>query len=200
MTLLPASFYQHNDVVRIARELLGKHIIVHAEGYSTGAIIVETEAYKGPEDKACHAYNNKYTERTKTMFLPGGYTYVYLCYGIHRLFNVVTGDEGCPHAVLIRAVEPIKGIEIMQTRRGFSAVKPALTAGPGRWTQAMGIDLHHNSILCYEHNSPITIKDAHVKINKSSILASPRVGINYAEEWIDVPWRFRLATSNWTSK
>lgn len=198
--LIPLSFYQSNDVVHLARALIGKHIGVRSDGQYTESIIVETEAYRGPDDKACHAYNNKCTKRTQTMFLAGGCAYVYLCYGIHRLFNVVTGEEGRPHAVLIRAVEPVEGIEVMQTRRHINKYDPTLTAGPGRWTQAMGIELHHDSVRVCDENSPIVIKDKGKIIKKSSILASPRVGIKYAEDWVDVPWRFRWTDSKWTSK
>ena len=109
---LSESFYQQSDVVKIARELLGKELFTKVEGKITSGIIVETEAYSWKE-KGCHAFNNRKTNRNAVMFLPGGFSYVYLCYGIHNLFNVVTGGDGIPEAVLIRALQPVKGIPLM---------------------------------------------------------------------------------------
>ena len=136
--ILPESFYNRKDVVKIARELLGK-ILVTEFGVRTSGIIVETEAYAGITDKASHAYGGRRTGRTEVMYSPGGTAYVYLCYGIHHLFNVVTNIEGIPHAVLIRAIEPVEGIETMLERRGKTKLSPSLTAGPGALSQALGI-------------------------------------------------------------
>ena len=117
MSVLPFEFYQRSNPVLIAKELLGKSLVTQINGIQTSGIIVETEAYKAPQDKASHAYGMRRTARTKTMFEPGGRAYVYLCYGIHHLFNVVSGPLNMPHAILIRAVEPQSGTEKMLLRR-----------------------------------------------------------------------------------
>ena len=121
--LIPQSFYESPDVVEISKKLLGKYLVTHINNKTCVGKIVETEAYRAPDDKACHAYNNKRTSRTETMFAQGGIAYVYLCYGIHHLFNVVTGPKEKAHAVLIRALEPIDGMEYMMERRNFKKSK-----------------------------------------------------------------------------
>ena len=135
------NFYTQNDVVSIAKSLVGSKICVNSNNELTEAIIVETEAYSYKE-KGCHAYNYKRTRRTEIMFRQGGIAYVYLCYGIHHLFNVVTNIEGIPEAVLIRAVSPVTGVDIMEKRRKQKGMH--LTSGPGKLTKAMGITLIHN--------------------------------------------------------
>ena len=121
-TRLSRSFYTREDVVRLSKELLGKNLVTEFDGIKTIGRIVETEAYRGPDDKACHAYNNRRTKRTEIMFEEGGKAYVYLCYGIHHLFNVVTARKGMPHAVLIRAIEPLFNVEEMLSRRGYGSI------------------------------------------------------------------------------
>jgi len=199
MTTLSADFYRREDTVQIAKELLGKVVITEFNGLLTSARIVETEAYKAPEDKACHAYLNRNTKRTSTMFLPGGVAYIYLCYGIHHLFNVVTGPEGAAHAVLIRAVEPLTGLDTMLQRRGFEKLKPQLSAGPGVMSKALGIEKQYDAISLTEPAGLIRIADAPL-LTASEIIASPRVGIDYAEECVDWPWRFYQRDSKWVSK
>ncbi|MGH1435055.1 MAG: DNA-3-methyladenine glycosylase [Lewinella sp.] len=199
MTILSADFYRREDTVQIAKELVGKVIITEFNGLLTSARIVETEAYKAPEDKACHAYLNRKTKRTKTMFLPGGVAYIYLCYGIHHLFNVVTGPEGAAHAVLIRAVEPLAGQEIMLRRRGLEKLKPQLSAGPGVMSKALGIEKAYDAISLTKRGGIIRIADAPV-LPPSEIIAGPRVGIDYAEECVDWPWRFYQRDCSWVSK
>ena len=137
--VLPKNFYQNDDVVQLAKELLGKLIITQIDGKITSGIIVETEAYRGPDDKGCHAFGGRYTERTKTMYAQGGTVYVYICYGIHPMLNIVTGPEGDAHAILIRALEPLEGIEIMLKRRNVLSLNPELTNGPGKLAVALGI-------------------------------------------------------------
>lgn len=183
-------FYFRDDVVQVAKDLLGMYVVSQFGGKRTTGRIIETEAYRGPEDKACHAYNNRYTKRTSVMFKEAGVAYVTLCYGIHHLFNVVTGFEGKPHAVLIRALEPIEGIETMLQRREMERVAPRLMAGPGSVSKAMGIttDYHGQSLLSEDAQVYLAYGE---HILAENILASPRVGINYAEEWVDKPWRFR---------
>ncbi len=178
--------------------LLGKVLFTKIDNIITAGIIVETEAYSGPEDKASHAYNNRRTQRTKTMYLQGGVGYVYLCYGMHHLFNVVTGSKEVPHAILIRAVEPLHGVEEMLKRRQMKVLKPSLTAGPGALSKALGITKVHDG--CSLLQSPIWVEDHGICVSKKEIIASPRVGIDYAEEYKDMPWRFRLKNSIWTSK
>jgi DNA-3-methyladenine glycosylase len=121
---LPQEFYERNDVVTISRELLGKYVFTDIDGAVTGGYIVETEAYNGIIDRASHSFGNRLTPRTKTMYMQGGIAYVYLCYGIHEMFNVVTSVEGQPHAILIRAIQPTDGVDIMQFRRKMKEVKP----------------------------------------------------------------------------
>lgn len=157
-------------------------------------IITETEAYKGPEDRACHAYNNLRTKRTEVMFHNGGICYVYLCYGIHSLLNVVTNKEGIPHAVLIRALEPLLGQEMMEKRRGTSR---NLTQGPGCVTSALGIGLEHNGLSLKD--KPIWIEKSlqhESQMRESKIVASCRIGVDYAGKDALLPWRFNLVSGN----
>jgi len=193
---LPLSFYQHDDVLSISRELLGKVLVSRVRDESTGkivttsGIIIETEAYRGPEDKASHAYNYRRTKRTETMFAAGGRAYVYLCYGIHSLFNVVTGPQGTPHGVLVRAIRPLAGIEHMLQRRNHKILKPTLSSGPGVLTSALGIKtIHNNTDLT---STTIWIENQNYHVNQKQIIATPRIGIGYAEEYADLPWRFIL--------
>jgi DNA-3-methyladenine glycosylase len=197
---LEKSFYIREDVVSLSRELLGKYLVTRINGEQTVGRIVETEAYRAPDDKACHAYGNRRTARTEVMFAEGGRAYVYLCYGIHHLFNVVTGPEEKAHAILIRAIEPVEQVAIMLRRRGMDRVKPQLTAGPGVMSKALGIttELSGQSLLTKE--SPVWIEDRGDHLSPEMIWASPRVGIDYAEECAAWHWRFRIKNSKWTSK
>ncbi len=197
---LDALFYQREDVVQISKDLLGKVLVSSIKNVKTAGVIVETEAYRGPDDKACHAYNNRYTDRTKVMYENGGLTYVYLCYGIHHLFNVVTAKKGMAHAVLIRAIEPLEEIETMLERRKLDQLKPQLTAGPGVMTKAMGITTANTGIDMTHPSAKIWIEDHKLVIHPKNIIASPRVGIAYAEECADWKWRFRIKGNKWTSK
>lgn len=199
MPKLSTSFYLETDVVKSAQQLLGKLLVTNFNGQTTSGRIVETEAYLAPDDKACHAYGNKKTPRTKVMFMEGGTAYITLCYGIHHLFNVVTGKEGIAQAVLIRGIEPVEGTETMLERRNMSKTIPRLTAGPGALSKALGIttDWHGSSLTTKD--SKIWLEETGISYSENEIIASPRVGINYAEEWINVPWRFRVKESSWTS-
>ena len=189
MNLTDYSFFQAEDVVEIAKNLLGKTISVSDGPIHCTGIISETEAYAGPDDKASHAYGGRYTERTKTMYLSGGHCYVYLCYGIHKLFNIVTNKEGIPHAVLIRGAIPMNGVEHMQKRRKVSTAS-GLANGPGKFSQAFGIEMRDNAIPLQKDR--IRIYDTIHDRDRYRIEAGPRVGIDYAEEHKDLPWRFRL--------
>jgi DNA-3-methyladenine glycosylase len=197
MNPLGREFYQRPDVVQIARELLGKVLHTRIGEDLTSGIITEVEAYKAPEDKASHAYGGRRTKRTETMYKDGGRAYVYLCYGIHHLVNVVTGPSDVAHAVLIRSVQPLKGTEVMLARRGKSRVDPLLTAGPGRLSEALGIDrnLDGDSLI---NEEKIWITEG-IHVEDRLITASPRVGIDYAEEWVDKPWRFTIKGNQWVS-
>ncbi|MFA0963889.1 DNA-3-methyladenine glycosylase [Roseivirga sp. BDSF3-8] len=197
--VLPPSFYTRDDVISISRELLGKYLVTQIDGVRTSGMIVETEAYNGATDKACHAHLNRRTNRTEIMFHEGGVAYVYLCYGIHHLFNIITNVKDRPDAVLIRAVQPEEGLEEMLLRRGMSTLKSNLTAGPGSMSKALGITTSHYGQHLTE-KGPIWVEDKGVSVPDSKIIASPRVGIDYAEEDALLPWRFRIKGNKWTSK
>lgn len=194
---LNEEFYSGANVVEIARNLLGKALFTRKKKVVTGGIIVETEAYSWRE-KGCHAFNARKTDRNAIMFESGGHAYVYLCYGIHYLFNVVTNVPGTADAVLIRALEPLEGLEEMKKRRGVLANPFHLTSGPGKLSKALGIDRTFNgkSLL----NDDVWIEDLGKKIAKADIEASPRIGIDYAGEDALLPWRFTLKKNLWVSR
>lgn len=198
MSKLPYSFYQQEDVVDLAIQLLGKQLYTRINGCVTSGTIVETEAYNGVTDKASHAYGTRFTPRTATMYEAGGITYVYLCYGIHHLLNVVTGSKNNPQAVLIRGIEPLTGVEVMLARRNMSSIAPRITAGPGSVAKALGIDKHLNAkdLLGDE----IWIEDNGIQINPDLVVSSPRVGVDYAEDHALLPWRFYVKGSKYVSK
>lgn len=187
---LPTSYYAHDDVVAIARDLIGKKLITETDGVITSGYIVETEAYRGPEDKASHAYNSRRTTRTEVMYSIGGTAYVYLCYGIHHMMNVVTGPEDVPHAVLIRALQPIDGVDIMQHRRNMTKPEPRLTRGPGALAKAMGIHTSLTGISMTIPRAVIRIEDAGHPFSAQEITSGKRIGIDYAQEAKEFPWRF----------
>ena len=192
-------FYKQPDVVQISKQLLGKYLVTHFNGHLTSGKIVETEAYRAPDDKACHAFNNRRTNRTEIMFAEGGKAYVYLCYGIHHMFNVVTAEKEMAHAILVRAIEPVDNLKKMMERRKMKKLERRLTAGPGILCQALGIKTTHSGTDLTAEKSPIWIEDRGNDISEKNIIASPRVGIGYAEECIDWPWCFRIKNSEWTS-
>ncbi|MCI5081255.1 MAG: DNA-3-methyladenine glycosylase [Saprospiraceae bacterium] len=192
-------FFLREDVVSISRELLGMYLVTHFDGQKTIGKIVETEAYRADDDKACHAFGGRRTPRTEVMFYRGGHAYIYLCYGIHHLFNVVVGPAGMANAVLIRAIEPIAGQEKMLQRRNLTKVIPRLTAGPGSLSKALGIHKIWSGTDMLSPQSPIWLEFGESPIPEKGIISSPRVGIDYAEECVDWPWRFRVKSSQWTS-
>ena len=195
--ILPESFYQRADVVQIARELLGKVLVTKIAGVVTSGMIVETEAYSWKE-RGCHAYEARKTQRNAIMFEKGGYAYVYLCYGMHNLFNVVTNKTGIAEAVLIRALEPVHGVKEMEMRRGTLANPFHLTSGPGKLTKALGIDRKLNGKFLLDNE--VWIEDTGKKISAGNIEASARIGIDYAGEDARLPWRFTIRGSKWVSK
>jgi DNA-3-methyladenine glycosylase len=199
MHKLPLSFYLQEDVVDVGRQLLGKFLYTDLRGEGlTGGMIVETEAYAGAIDKASHAHGNKRTKRTEVMYSEGGVAYIYLIYGFYNLFNVITNYAGTPHAILIRAIEPIDGVDIMLKRRKLEKVSSRLTAGPGLLSQALGITREENGASLLEDQ--VWIEERGIKLKKKDIIESPRVNIGYAEEHIDLPWRFRIKENIWVSK
>lgn len=190
---------ESEDVVSLAQILLGATLSSQYDGILTSGIITETEAYKAPEDKGSHAYGNKRTNRTETLFAEAGTSYVYLCYGIHHLFNVVTGPQDKAHAVLIRAIQPSDGMDHMIRRRGIKKNGYNLTNGPGKLSKALGITTTDNGVDLISDQSHIAVTLAPERLSQEKIISSPRVGIAYAEECAHWPWRFRIKDNPWTS-
>jgi DNA-3-methyladenine glycosylase len=195
--LIPLSldFYQKEDVLEIGQSLLGKILCTRVKGILTAGMIVETESYQGASDRACHAYRGK-TPRNAMMYEKGGTAYVYLCYGIHSLFNVVTYQKDVPYAVLVRAIEPLHGIDFMLQRRGQTVCKRALTAGPGALSESLAITRKMNGAKL---NSDLLWIADYKSFSPQDIVASPRVGVNYAGSDAKKPWRFRIKNNPWTS-
>jgi DNA-3-methyladenine glycosylase len=185
---LPLSFYLQQDVRQVARGLLGKVLYTCVQGVTCAGMISETEAYAGITDKASHAYDNRRTARTETMYQQGGISYVYLCYGMHHLFNVVTNQQDIPHAVLIRAIQPYAGLGTMLKRRGATKYHPQLFNGPGKLAIALGIDKSINASPLTGHT--IWIEDKSIHIPDHAIEVTPRIGVDYAEEDALLPYRF----------
>lgn len=189
-TKIPHSFYQREDAVLVARELLGKYVFTRIGGQLTGGRIVETEAYKGPEDRGSHAYNNKRTPRNEMMYNAGGVAYMYICYGIHDMLNVVTGSHHMSHAVLIRAIEPTEGIEVMRQRRKVYDDDSRLGQGPGALAKALGLNKGHNGADLL--GDVIWLEDRGVLPEDQHIVASARVGMNFEGPYKSIPWRFYI--------
>ena len=187
---LERAFYARDDVVEISRALIGKVLCTRIRGVTTSAFITETEAYAGADDRASHAYGGRRTKRTEPMFGPAGTAYVYLCYGIHHLFNVVTGDIDTPHAVLIRAARPLSGEALMRRRRGRDAADPNLLGGPGSLAKALGIRTRHSGLSLL--GNVIWIEDHGFRVDAEAIMVGPRVGVDYAGADAQRPYRFRL--------
>lgn len=187
---LPLEFYLRNDAVEVGQELLGKVLCSKQNGQITKAVITETEAYAGINDKASHAYGGRRTARTKPMYGQGGTAYVYLCYGIHHLFNVVAGDVDVPLAILIRAAEPVEGIDTMQQRRKKPGTGKLVLAGPGTLSQALGITTELTGASLLEDQ--VWIEDQQIPVTTQDIIVGRRVGIDYAEEDAKRSYRFRI--------
>jgi len=197
LPVINRSHLASKDVVKIAQYLLGKIIVSQINDQICMGKIVETEAYRAPDDKASHAYLDKRTQRTETMFGEAGKSYVYLIYGLHQMLNVVTGPKGSAHAVLIRAIEPMVGMDQMMNRRkGISNYN--MTNGPGKLCKALGISKSENDVDLCNMKSPLWIADQSL-VKSSKILSGPRVGIGYAEECALWPWRFRIKKNPWSS-
>lgn len=188
MKKLPKIFYQHKNVLTVARSLLGKILLTRFDGAETSGRIVEVEAYNGEIDKASHAYGGRRTNRTEIMYGDGGVAYVYLCYGIHHLFNVVTNEKETPHAILIRALEPLTGIDTMLKRTGKKKIDYTLTKGPGNVSKALGIKTIHTGLSL--NGNELMIADDGITFSKNEIISSPRIGVDYAGEDANLPYRF----------
>lgn len=187
---LPRSAYLHDDAVAMARSFLGRVLVSRVEGHIASGIITETEAYAGINDRASHAWGDRHTPRTAPMYREGGLAYVYLIYGIHSLFNIVTGPAGIPHAVLVRAIHPLEGLDLMMRRRKVRQ-HAKLADGPGKLAQAMGIHFSHSGEdLC---GNRIWIEDRGISVEAGSIITGPRVGVDYAGEDALLPYRFILS-------
>jgi DNA-3-methyladenine glycosylase len=188
MKKLNKAYYLQTDVVAIACNLLGKKLCTNINGVYTAGIITETEAYAGANDKASHAYNNKRTPRNEVMYHQGGKGYVYLCYGLHHLFNVVTNVADVPHAVLIRAIKPVDGIEHILKRRKHKKLAKNTSGGPGTVSQALGISTKLNGVDLTKNT--IWIEDTGITFIKKQITITPRIGVDYAGEDAKLPYRF----------
>ncbi|RAJ10620.1 DNA-3-methyladenine glycosylase [Chitinophaga skermanii] len=198
MAKLDRAFYLQDNVVNVARQLLGCKIVTMFNGERTAGIIVDTEAYKGITDRASHAFNNRRTNRTEKMYLEGGYAYVYLVYGLHHLFNVVTNQQNHPDGVMLRAIEPVEGIDVMLKRCGKTKLDYSLTNGPGSLSKALGItvqnageDLTGNLIWIEKNNKTLP---------NSAVMITTRVGVNYAGDDAYLPYRFYIKDNPYRSK
>ena len=185
--VLQRSFYENDDVVEVSKKLLGKVLCSTIGGELTSGIITETEAYCGRNDKACHANNGKRTPRTEVMFGDPGHAYIYLCYGIHHLFNVVTNRNGLADAVLVRAIKPLDGIKTIMSRRDMDD-SINLSNGPGKLTQALGITTDLNKTDLY--SAPVWIEERNTSIPPDKIQTTKRIGIDYAGKDAHKLWRF----------
>lgn len=197
MKKIPLSFYSRKDVVLIAKELLGKILVTNFGGVITSGRIVETEAYVALSDKASHSFGGKRTTRNEHMYADAGTAYVYICYGMHQMMNIVTNEKNIPDAVLIRAVEPIKGIDIMLKRTGKKVADKTLTRGPGNVGKALGIFKHHsgNHLL----GNIIYLTADHFKISEEQIGTSARIGVESAGADALRPYRFYLKGNKFVS-
>lgn len=206
MILLARDFYTR-DTITVSKELLGKVLVHKTKEYSVAGRIVETEAYLGPEDKAAHSYGGRKTPRVEIMYAEGGYSYVFTIYGMYQCFNIVTERTSNPQAVLIRALEPIAGLELMAQNRYSKSYKDlsntqnkGLTNGPGKLCKAMNIGKEQNKIdMCHKNGvDDIYVYDDGYK--DFQIEASERINIDYAEEYIHMPWRFFIKGNKYVSK
>ena len=197
MKKVPLSFYQRNDVVKIAEELLGKIVVTNFEGKITSGRIVETEAYVGITDKASHSFGGRRTRRNEHMYSAAGTAYIYICYGMHQMLNVVTNEKEIPDAILIRAVAPLEGIETMLQRTGKSKLDKTLTRGPGNVGKALGIFKHHSGLFLLDQQ--IYVMDDGTKLSKEEIGISKRIGVESAGTDALLPYRFYVKGNKYVS-
>ena len=197
MKKLPLNFYERRDVVQIAKELLGKILVTNFDGLITSGRIVETEAYVALIDKASHSFAGRRTSRNEHMYANAGTAYVYICYGMHQMFNIVTNEKNIPDAVLIRAVEPLQGIDIMLERTGKPVLDKTLTRGPGNVGKALGIFKHHSGLHLLDET--IYIKDDGLRYKKNEIGTSTRIGVESAGRDALLPYRFYVKGNKYVS-
>jgi DNA-3-methyladenine glycosylase len=197
MKKLPISFYRRNNVIQVAKELLGKLLVTNFNGEYSSGRIVEVEAYNGVPDKASHAYGGRRTKRTGIMYSGGGVAYVYLCYGIHHLFNVVTNAEEVPHAILVRAIEPAEGLAVMLHRVKKSKPDFSVGRGPGNVSRALGIETKHTGLSM--QGTEIFIADDGMRLKRTKIITSPRIGVDYAAGDALLPYRFFIKGNPYVS-
>jgi len=197
MSILPRDFYTRSDVVLIARELLGKYLVTQFDGRVTSGIICETEAYAGVTDKASHAFGGRRTLRTEIMYRTGGTAYIYLCYGMYSLFNIVTNRKDIPDAVLIRGIIPCDGLEHMLKRTGKTEIKKDSGTGPGKVSRLLGIhysqtglDLTRKPVK--KNGSWVWLEDRGINIDRRKIVTGPRIGVHYAGKDALLPYRFQI--------
>ena len=188
--LLPKTYYLHPDVVSLAKDLIGKYLFSKIDGQLCGGVITETEAYKGITDRACHAFGGRRTSRNEMMYAEGGVAYVYFCYGMHNMLNVVTNQQDIPEAILIRAIHATHGEELMLKRTGKPQMTPQVTNGPGKVTKALGITRTDNGVSLQSNR--IWIEDRNFDLSKAEILVTPRIGVDYAGADALLPYRFIL--------
>jgi DNA-3-methyladenine glycosylase len=186
---LEESFYTRPDVVQIAKDLIGKFIFTNFDGGTTAGIIIETEAYEGVTDRASHAFGNRRTARTEIMYARGGVAYVYLCYGIHSLFNIVTNKQDIPHAVLIRGILPVEGVGIMMERAKKLSLKPGSGIGPGNVSKLLGIHYSHTGMDL--SGDKIWLEDRGINLS-DEIITGTRIGVQYSGQDALLPYRFRV--------
>ena len=191
------AFYRRNNVLEVAKDLLGKLLVTRFDGVATSGRIVEVEAYNGIIDRASHAWNGRRTSRNEPMYAAGGICYIYLCYGIHHLFNVVTNEKDIPQAVLIRALEPMEGIKEMERRSGKPKKEYSLTRGPGNLSRALGLTTMKTGTSLT--GSEIFLGDDGYKVDKRQIVSTPRIGVDYAGADALLPYRFLLRDNPWVS-
>lgn len=188
--------FQKKETLELSKNLLGKFLVSNINNQLTSGVIVEVEAYLGKEDRACHAFGGRKSKRTEVMYLPGGHWYVYVCYGIHSLVNIVTHEKDEPHAILIRAIEPYDGIDYMLLRRKMEKVNRRLTSGPGSLAMAFGMT---KNLTGEPLGNQAWIECRGVSIPERQMIACPRIGIAYAGEDALLPYRFYIKNNRWVS-
>lgn len=206
MNIIKRSFYTR-DTITVSKELLGKVLVHQTPHYSAAGRIVETEAYLGPEDKAAHSYGGRITPRVEVMYNQGGYSYIFTIYGMYQCFNIVTEKQGVPQAVLIRAVEPVNSLDFMALQRFNKAYADLtnkqikdLTNGPGKLCIAMDLGKKQNKIDLCSRNGMDDIYVYDDGYMDFEMEASPRINIDYAEEYVDKPWRFTIKGNKYVSR
>ena len=197
MKKLPLNFYKRKDVVAIARELLGKIVVTNFDGIKTSGRIVEAEAYVAHVDKASHAFGGRRTAKNEHMYAHPGTAYVYICYGMHQMFNIVTNEKDIPDAVLIRAIEPLEGVDVMLKRTGKPKLDFTLTKGPGNVGKALGIFKKHSGLHLL-HDEIYLIDDG-FKLKEKEVGISGRIGVASAGADALLPYRFYVRGNKYVS-